>query len=126
VGAQLRVQLVEPETDVDDVDELTRDLRLELLELDVDSVTPVQAGSAPAGSKGPELAAVGALLVQAAGSASAIGGVITAVRAWLRRGAAPRRGVTITLDGHSLELTAATDDQQQRLIDEFVRAVAAP
>jgi hypothetical protein len=126
VGTELKVELFEPDADPEAVDELTRHLRLELLELDVDSVSPVVAGPAPAGSKGLELAAIGALLVQVAGSVDAVSTVVSTLRSWLRRGGSSRRSLKISVDGHTLELTSATDAQQQQLVDEFVRALAAP
>lgn len=125
MATELQVELFEPEADRETVDELTDRLRLELLELDVDAVSPVVAGPPPAGSKGIDLAAVGALLVQVASSVDAVSTVVHALRSWLRRDTRSRRSVKITVDGHSLELTGATDAQQQQLVDEFVRAVAS-
>jgi hypothetical protein len=125
VGRELKVELFEPDADLEGVDELTHQLRLELLELDIDSVSPVLTGPAPAGSKGLELAAVGALLVQVAGSVDAVRTVVTALRSWLRRGSSRQRSLKISFDGRTLELTSATDAQQQQLVDEFVRALAA-
>jgi hypothetical protein len=122
---ELKVELFEPDADLEAVDELTHQLRLELLELDVDSVSPVLTGPAPAGSKGLELAAVGALLVQVAGSVDAVRTVVTALRSWLRRGSSRQRSLKISVDGRTLELNSATDAQQQQLIDEFVRALSA-
>jgi hypothetical protein len=126
VGTELRVELLEPDADPERVDELTQNLRTELLELDVDSVSPARAGPAPPGSKGPELAAIGALLVQVASSVDAINTVVHALRSWLRRGSSSQRSLKISVDGHTLELTSATDAQQQLLVDEFVRALNAP
>jgi hypothetical protein len=124
VATELQLELFEPEADQEAVDERTDLLRRELLELDVDSVSPVVSGPAPAGSKGLDLAAVGALLVQVATSVQAVGTVVDAVRSWLRRDTRSRRSVKITVDGQTLELTAATDAQQQRLVEEFLRAVS--
>ena len=125
MGRDLKVELIEPDSDVEGRDELTRNLRLELLELDVDDVSPVVAGQSPIDSKGLELVEVGALLVQVAGSMDAINTVVTVLRSWLRRGSSSRRSLKISVDGHSLELTSATDAQQQQLVDEFLRAVAS-
>ena len=125
MSRELKLELIEPDADLDGLDELTRNLRLELLELDVDDVSPVVAGQAPIDSKGLELVEVGALLVQFAGSVDAINTVVTVLRSWLRRGSSSRRSLKISVDGHSLELTSATDAQQQQLVDEFLRAVAS-
>jgi len=126
VSTELTVELFEPGADLEVVDELTRALRLELLELDVDSVSPATAGPAPPGSRGVDIAVVGALLVQVAGSVEAISSLVTTVRSWLRRGSAPGRTLKISVDGRTLELTAATEAQQQQLVEEFVRALSTP
>ncbi len=82
----LRIEIFDPDADVEGVDRLTHDLRAELLELDVDSVSPPVTGPAPPGSKGLELAAIGALLVQVKGSAQVVASVVGLVRSWLQRG----------------------------------------
>jgi hypothetical protein len=121
---ELTIELVEPGADPAAVDELTGNLRLELLELDVDSVVPVAAGPAPPGSKGLELAAVGALLVQLKGSAALVGSVVTTIRSWLRRGpSSTQRTLKITVDGRTLELGDATAEQQQQLVEQFLQSL---
>ena len=124
MATEMRIELFEPDADLEALDELTRSLREELLELDVDSVSPPTAGPAPAGSKGLELAAIGALLVQVKGSVQMVSAVVTAVRSWLQRGSSPNRTLKVTVDGRTLELSAATAEQQQRVVDEFVRSLA--
>ena len=52
MGTELRIELFEPDADLEAVDELTRDLRLELLELDVDSVSPADDGAGAGGQQG--------------------------------------------------------------------------
>jgi hypothetical protein len=126
VGTELKVEVFEPDADPEEIDQLTHDLRLELLELDLDSVSPVMTGPPPVGSKGLDVAAIGALLVQVAASVDAVNTVIHALRSWLRRGPSGQRSVKISLDGHTLELTSATQAQQQQLVDEFVRALGTP
>ena len=58
--------LIEVSLDGDDaaeLDELTRQLRAEVRELDVDSVEPVVIGAAPEGTKSAELSALGQMAV---------------------------------------------------------------
>jgi Effector Associated Constant Component 1 len=125
VDAELKVELVEPDADTEAVDELVRDLRVELLQLDVDSVSPVPAGPPPPGSKGVELAAAAALLVQVKGSVSVVTAVVSTIRSWLQRGKPPAgRTLKITLEGRTLELSAATAAQQDELVQEFLRAIS--
>ena len=121
---ELTIELVEAGADPAALDELTGNLRLELLELDVDSVVPVAAGPAPPGSKGLELAAVGALLVQLKGSAALVGSVVTTIRSWLQRGpSTTQRTLKITVDGRTLELGNATAEQQQQLVEQFLQSL---
>lgn len=124
MATEMKIELFEPDADLEALDELTRSLREELLELDVDSVSAPVAGPAPAGSKGLELAAIGALLVQVRGSVQVVSAVVTAVRSWLQRGSSPNRTLKVTVDGRTLELSAATAEQQQQVVDEFVRYLA--
>lgn len=125
MSTELKIELAEPDADPEAVDELTQSLRLELLELDVDDVSPVSVGPAPPGSKGLELAAIGALLVQVKGTVGAVSAVVSALRSWLQRGPTPRRSLKVTVNGQTLELTAATAEQQQQVVDEFLRSLPA-
>ena len=120
MATELRIELFEPDADTEEIDRLTSDLRLELLELDVDSVSQASAGPAPPDSKGLELAAIGTLLVYAKSSLPLVNAVVSAVRAWLRRDASSGRTLKVTVDGKTLELSAATADQQQQVVDEFL------
>jgi hypothetical protein len=127
VAAHLQVELTEPDADTEELADLAHQLRLELLQLDVDAVQPIPAGPAPPGSKGVELAAVAALLVQLQGSVAAVAAIVSTVRSWLQRGRTPPgRTVTITVEGHTLELSAATDAQQEELVQAFLRTLPAP
>ena len=123
MSREVKIELFEPGADAEAVDRLTGDLRLELLELDVDSVSPVSAGPAPAGSKGLDLAAIGELLVHVRSSLPLVTAVVSAARAWLLRGRSPGRSLKVTVDGRTLELTAATAEEQEQIVQEFVRAL---
>lgn len=118
---QLLVTISEAGADPERLDELTLLLRSDLIELGND-VRPPRAGEAPAGTRGLELATAGALLVALKGSAESVGAIVSAVRAWLKRGSSPR-AVELTVAGATLRLDAATEHQQQQLVDEFVDAI---
>lgn len=122
MDTELKVEVFEPAADDEAVDQVAQNLREELLQLDVSSVSPAVAGPAPEGSKAVSLAAIGAIIVAVKGSAEAIDAVVSTVRAWLKRSPAPERTLRLTLNGQTLELTAATAEQQQALVDQFVRA----
>jgi hypothetical protein len=107
--------------DVDDeeLDSLTRQLRLALLESEVDDVRAGRApGGGPAGAKSGEAVALGVLSVTLA--PVVLRSVVRLVEAWLQN--RPVRSVRLELDGRSLELGDATDAEKQRLIEAFLDA----
>ncbi|MDZ7344812.1 MAG: hypothetical protein ONA90_09915 [candidate division KSB1 bacterium] len=59
----LKIQLELDEADQEELDRITRDLRAEIEDLDVDSVKPVKGGPAPAGTKVVDWAQIGQLAV---------------------------------------------------------------
>ncbi len=126
MSTELQIEIVDPTADDQELDKLSDSLRQELLELDVDSVSRPAGGQAPDGSKGLDLAAVGALLVALKSSVEVATQVVSAVRSWMRRTKAPTQTLKLTMNGQTLELSAATQDQQQQLVDAFVSAAATP
>jgi hypothetical protein len=61
--AELFIEVVLDGGNEAELDELTRQLKMEVEDLSVDSVEAVTAGSAPEGTKGPELMALGQMAV---------------------------------------------------------------
>ena len=120
-GAQAQLAAVVdagPDSDAEELAELTRRLRGQLLELDVDTVEPATGGEAPAGSKGVELLAIGGLVIQFAMKSEVLKSVVDATTAWLGR--QQGRSVKRTLDGDTLEVTGVSSDEQRRLVDLWV------
>ena len=122
MSSALAIELTETGSDPERIDELTTRLRGELLDLDVEAVERVSAGPAPDGSRAIELAAIGALLVTVEQSGELVAKVVNTIREWLKRDPEPTRTVKISLGNRVIELTAASNEQQDRLIAEFVRA----
>lgn len=110
------------QADPEEVEELTRSLRDELLQLDVHTVNLVNAGLAPEGTKGFGLLEVGALIVKF-GSSGALGKVVDTIRRWAALGA--NRSAKLVVDSESIEVTGISTAQQQQLIDEWVRVVSS-
>jgi len=111
---ELRVQA--RDADAEELDRLARQLRRQLLELDVDSVEALPGEPAPDGSMALDLAIVGGLLVRF--GPSAVPTVVSAVRAWVNRDA--RRRVTLEIGDRKITLDAATPEQQARLVEAFL------
>ncbi|MBV9204304.1 MAG: hypothetical protein JO037_02615 [Actinobacteria bacterium] len=117
---ELRLQISEEGADAEQLAALTGYLRAELLQLDVDDVTAPRDGEAPTGARAFGVAEVGALLVALGQSADGLRAVVSAIRAWLRRGTGTRRTVRLELGGDALELSQASEADQERLIELFV------
>lgn len=110
----------DPELDPADVDRLLRSLRYEIDELDVESVTPVPGGPAPAGAKSADPVTIGALLVAFSAAGGVFPALIETIRDWLNRHSGHSR-VTLTIDGDTIELERASRPQQAQLVDAFIR-----
>ncbi|MEY7975136.1 hypothetical protein AB8O53_02120 [Streptomyces pilosus] len=106
------------DSDQEELDALTLQLRERLLELDVDRVELDRSGVVPAGAKPADALAVGALVVTAA--PFVLRSAVDLVRTWIET--RPVRTVSITLGEDSLELEAVSPTDQQRLIEAFLAA----
>ena len=107
-----------PEADAEELEQLTRQLRGELTELDVETVNLVRAGAAPRGAKVGDPITWGALLVTLTASGGVITTLIGALQPWLTRH--ERRSVTLEIDGDKLEVTGISSEEQQRLVNAWV------
>lgn len=123
VGKVMEVLLVvapDPELDPEAGERVTRRLRAEIADLDVESVRPGPSAPAPAAAKGTDAVALGAVIV----ALSASGGVFTAlvetVRDWLARSSARHR-VSLTIDGDTIELERVSAAERRDLIDAYIR-----
>lgn len=107
----------DPQTDDQEMEELGRRLRGELLQLDVDAVDQVRGEKASAGAKGDSVT-LGTLLVTLAASGGVLTTLISTVQSWLTR--QERHAITLEIGGDKLVITSASSEQQQRLIDDFI------
>jgi hypothetical protein len=123
VVAEVDVSVVEVGADAEQLEELTRALRAEILTLDVESVVPRSGGEAPPGTRGVDAAAVGALVVSVAPALDALARLVTTVVDWLRRGGT-QRTVRLKIGDDELELSGASSAMQQQLAMDWIRAHA--
>jgi len=121
--AQVWVRIDGAGADAEILQMLADELRAELLVLDVDGVTQVVGDEHAPGARGLEWASIGILLVSIKNTTELIGQLVATVRTWLGRRSRPR-AVEMTVGDRTLRLTDASDDQQDRLIDEFIHAIA--
>jgi hypothetical protein len=110
-----------PDVDPNETDRSIRQLRVELNDLDVESVAPIIPDNAPPGAKGVDPFSLGALLI----TLTAAGGVFTTLietaRDWLDRHAAARR-ISITIDGDTIVLEKGSAQERDALIDAYLRS----
>jgi hypothetical protein len=114
--AMVSVQIQIDEDDTQELDRLSRELRRELLELDVDDVALAWGTEAPLGAKGDPVT-VGMLVVSLANSA-VLAGICQVARTWVNR--AQGRRIVMKDGKRTLEITGASNDQQQQVIDAFL------
>jgi hypothetical protein len=123
VVAEVDVSVAEVGADAEQLEELTRALREEILTLDVESVVPRSGGEAPPGTRGVDAAAIGALVVSVAPALGALARLVTTVVDWLRRGGT-QRTVRLKIGDDELELSGASSATQQQLAMDWIRAHA--
>jgi hypothetical protein len=97
--------------------EMARNLRNELLVLSVDDVLPISAGPAPDGAKAIEAIALGALIVSM--SPKLVGAVVDVVASWLGR---QPTDVEVEIDGQRFRGTV-TRQQREELVVAYLRRV---
>jgi hypothetical protein len=118
---RLRVTLVpDAELDAEAADRLTRRLRTELAELDVESVALAADGSVPDGAKAADPVTLGAIVVALSASGGVFTVLIDTVRDWLGRSSGRHR-VVLTIGDDTIELDRATAAQQRDLVEAYIR-----
>lgn len=120
----IRVEFVSgPDADPEEIDALTRGLRAEILEVDeVDRVEQATGGPAPDGSKGLDVAAIGALVVGVAPGIQAVAKVIEVVRGWLANRSPSTPPLQMSIGDKTITIVASAE-QQEELVAAFVAAL---
>ncbi|MFE1879503.1 hypothetical protein [Streptomyces diastatochromogenes] len=123
---QVLICLSEEGAEAERVEQLTGYLRQELLSAGVaDDVRAAPAGETPPGARCVDVALVGSLLVGLGKSLTELGQVVSVLRDWLGRFGDTRPSLTLTVDGDTLEISAATDEQVARAVEIFTRKHSA-
>jgi len=105
---ELSIQISAEDTTENDVDAMTRQLLIELKEIDVRPLEVSKGDPLPAGSKGDPMS-IGSIAVEVL--PVAIPGVITLVQAWMARG----RGRTVKFKGKGIEFEGSAEELQKLL-----------
>ncbi|WP_371783616.1 caspase family protein [Streptosporangium subroseum] len=112
----MTVKVSDEGTDPQELEELTVRLREELLELDV-TVTPVEAGQAPPGSRAGISTTLGAFQITLPGT-DVLAAIVNAATAWLTRNQG--RSIKLEFDGIALELVGLPSKEQRRLTEVWL------
>jgi hypothetical protein len=116
----LLVSIDDVTADANELDELARGLRRDLLELPVTDVQSAPAGPAPEGSRGVDPSSVNELIVLLSSSATLLVSVVTAIRSW-RRHTIPNGSVRLRLGEDEIEVTGLSEETEAQLIDDWAR-----
>lgn len=117
--SQMTVQVdAGPDADADELDELTRRLRGELLQLDLESVDLARGGEVPPGARAVGVLSIGTLVLTLAQAPALLTAVVDVVQSWLSgyRG----RTVKLALDGDVLEVSGLSSRDQRALIASWI------
>jgi hypothetical protein len=109
-----------PQSVPEEVEELSRHLRAELLRLDVESITPTPGPPSPRGAKADDPVSWSALALTLAASGGVLTTVIGALRDWLLR-QSTRVAIEVSIGGDSIKLDGSSTQERQQLIDAFIR-----
>ncbi|HEX9018352.1 MAG TPA: hypothetical protein VF806_04165 [Anaerolineaceae bacterium] len=122
----LTLQLVADENaDREALDRLTRELRSELLDLDVESVELARGGPAPDGSKAAEVVTLGALAVSI--FPTLIPKLVDFLQSWSLRGESRTVKIKAQAQDRSIEVeyspASMTPEELKRLVETITQAL---
>jgi hypothetical protein len=116
---QLRIEVgLEPDAEAAELDDVTLQLRRDLLQLDVDNIERATADPPPPGTRAVEAAVLGTLVVTVA--REVVEAVVKAAANWLGRRRNPSESLTLEIAGDSIEITNPSAEDQRRLIEVFL------
>jgi hypothetical protein len=116
-GLEMSVALaLDENAELAEIEERTLQLRRELLDLDLEEVRQPTVDTIPDGAKAADATLVGMLVVTA--SREAVSAVIHLLSDWLSRTGG--RSVKVQVGTDVLELSRASKEDQERLVDAFL------
>ncbi len=107
-----------PDLDLEELEQLTKKLRQELLELDIESAEFATTGEKIIGAKAGDPINWGTIII----TLLAAGGVATKLidlsQAWLTQN--QQQSIVLEIDGDKLEIKGISSEEQQKLIDMWI------
>ncbi len=118
ISASLSVQIAsDPDSDEAEVYRLSRELRRELLRLNVDDVVRAADAHPPAGTKAGGTSLADVLIVSVSNS-TVIVAMIQLLRGWINRGNGRR--VKLKIGKNGIDVGSASPEEQARLIESWI------
>jgi hypothetical protein len=109
------------ELDAEEKERATRQLREELMGLDVDTIDFVKSGKAPAKAKAGDPITWGVLLLTFAASGGVLITLIGVVQSWLTRH--NQRRISLEVNGNKIDVNDISSEDQKRLIDSWISTI---
>lgn len=109
------------ELDAEEKERVTRQLREELMRLDVDGVDFVKSGKAPAKAKAGDPITWGKLLLMLVPSGGVLTTIISAIQSWLTRH--NQRSMSLEINGNKIDIKDISSEDQKRLIDSWISTI---
>ena len=107
-----------PEADDEELEELTRQLRKELLESEVERIDFAREGEISEKAKAGDPISWGTVLLTLAASGGALTALISLLQAWLTRHG--QSSVTVKIGDDELTVTGKPTEQQQQVINTWL------
>lgn len=115
----LLVLLPDSELDQERSEQLLRQLRAEIGELDIDAMRSVPQAVVAERAKGSEAAVAGAIFIALCASGGVFTALIETLRDWLGRHSARHR-ISLTIDGDAIELERASAEERRQLVEAYI------
>ncbi|RLC74604.1 MAG: hypothetical protein DRI81_13505 [Chloroflexi bacterium] len=106
------------QTDAEELERLTRQLRQDILDLEVEDVRPLEAAAAQAGAKSGFPVALGALLITTLASSNVLPPLIDLLKSVLEHHSLS--SVMLEIDGDKIEVKGNPSRKQQELIKAWM------
>jgi hypothetical protein len=103
-----------PDSDEEELDRVTEQLRRRMLELDVENAYRPSSEDAPEDTRGVDAGSMGLIVVNLLPVLPALYDIVQSVRAWLAHN--PERSAALEIDGDRLEVSGITLEEQRELI----------
>ena len=104
--------------EAEELESITRQLRKELLELDVEAIDFANTGEMPTKAKAGAPIDWSTLILTLAASGGVITTIIGVAQSWLARH--EKRSIALEIDGDRLEITGISSEEQQNLTNAWL------